>query len=46
VSSSTDFVVVGESPGSKADKARKLGVEIIDETEFLNRLGKKPQELL
>lgn len=40
VSRSTDFVVVGDSPGSKADKARGLGVEIIDEAEFLRRLGR------
>ena len=39
VSSKTDFVVVGDSPGSKADKARELGVEVIDEEEFKNRLG-------
>ena len=39
VSSKTDFVVVGDSPGSKADKARDLGVEIIDEDEFKRRLG-------
>jgi DNA ligase (NAD+) len=31
VSKKTDYVVVGDSPGSKADKAQKLGVEIIDE---------------
>ncbi len=46
VSSKTDFVVVGESPGSKADKARQLGVEIIDEAEFLKRLGKRPEDLV
>jgi len=40
VSKKTDFVVVGESPGSKADKARQLGVEIVDEAEFLRRLGR------
>ena len=40
VSKTTDFVVVGESPGSKADKARQLGVEIVDEAEFLRRLGR------
>jgi DNA ligase (NAD+) len=39
VSKNTDFVVVGTDPGSKADKAAKLGVETIDETEFLRRLG-------
>jgi DNA ligase (NAD+) len=31
VSQKTDYVVVGENPGSKADKAEKLGVEILDE---------------
>jgi len=40
VSKNTDYVVVGESPGSKADKAEKLGVKIIDEKEFLKLLGK------
>jgi DNA ligase (NAD+) len=40
VSKNTDFVVVGEGPGSKADKAPKLGVETIDEAEFLRRLGR------
>ena len=39
VSGKTDFVVVGEDPGSKADKAAQLGVEIIDETEFINRIN-------
>jgi DNA ligase (NAD+) len=38
VSKKTDFVVVGENPGSKYDKAVQLGVETIDEQEFLNRL--------
>ena len=45
VSKKTDFVVVGASAGSKADKARKLGVEIIDETELLKRLGKTPEDM-
>jgi DNA ligase (NAD+) len=31
VSSKTDYVVVGDDPGSKADKARRLGVSTIDE---------------
>ncbi|MFA6909295.1 MAG: NAD-dependent DNA ligase LigA [Patescibacteria group bacterium] len=39
VSTQTDFVVVGENPGSKADKAKKLGVNIISEKEFLELLG-------
>jgi DNA ligase (NAD+) len=34
VSKKTTAVVVGESPGSKVDKARKAGVEIIDEGAF------------
>jgi DNA ligase (NAD+) len=40
VSKSTDFVVAGVDPGTKFDKARSLGVEIVDEAEFLKRLGK------
>jgi DNA ligase (NAD+) len=39
VSKKTSFVVAGENPGSKFDKAQQLGVEIIDEKEFLKRLG-------
>ncbi|MDD3012443.1 MAG: NAD-dependent DNA ligase LigA [Candidatus Gastranaerophilales bacterium] len=35
VSSKTDFVVVGESPGSKYNKAVSLGVKILNEKEFL-----------
>ncbi len=39
VSGSTAFVVAGEDPGSKVDKARDKGVEIIDEAEFVKRLS-------
>jgi len=35
VSLRTDYVVVGENPGAKADKARKLGVATLTEAEFL-----------
>jgi DNA ligase (NAD+) len=35
VSKKTDYVVVGESPGSKADDARRLGVKILDEAALL-----------
>lgn len=39
LSSKTDFLVVGDSPGSKLEKARQLGVKIIDENEFLLLVG-------
>lgn len=38
VSTKTDYVVVGENPGSKAEKAEKLGVQILNESSFLNIL--------
>jgi len=39
VSKNTDFVVAGVNPGSKYDDAKKLGVNIIDEKEFLKLIG-------
>ncbi len=38
VSKKTDFVLAGENPGSKLDKARKLGVEVINEKQFMELL--------
>jgi DNA ligase (NAD+) len=34
VSSKTDYVVAGKDPGSKHEKAKKLGITIINEIEF------------
>ena len=39
VSKKTDFVLAGENAGSKYDKAKKLGVKIIDENEFLKMIS-------
>lgn len=38
VSKKTDYVVIGEAPGSKYEKAKKLGVEILDEQRLLDIL--------
>ncbi len=40
VSSKTDYVVVGDDPGSKYDEAVKLGVKILDEEGFFVLLDK------
>lgn len=39
VSSKTDFVVIGEDAGSKAEKAKQLGVRILSESEWLSLIN-------
>jgi DNA ligase (NAD+) len=39
VSKSTDFLLAGEEAGSKLEKAKSLGVTIIDEADLLRRVG-------
>ena len=38
VSAKTDYLIAGEEAGSKLDKAKKLGVKMLTEREFLNLL--------
>ena len=40
VSKNTDFVIVGDNPGSKYEKAMKFGITIIREDDFLKLCGK------
>jgi DNA ligase (NAD+) len=39
VSKKTDFLVVGETPGSKYERARELGIKILREEDFLKMVG-------
>jgi len=39
VSKKTDYLVAGKEPGSKLDKAKKLGVKIISEQEFIRMIS-------
>jgi len=44
VSTNTDYLVAGDNPGSKLDKARNIGtVEILDETAFTNLIQQVQQ---
>jgi len=38
VSKKVDYVVVGKDPGSKFDRAKRLGLKIINEKEFLKMI--------
>ena len=42
MSQNTDDVLAGESAGSKLDKARALGVPVLDEAQFRALLGGSP----
>jgi DNA ligase (NAD+) len=44
VSKKTDYVVAGEDPGSKYEKAKSLGVAILDEEGFLNLIRKAEEK--
>jgi len=49
VSKNTDFVLAGENPGSKLDRAREFGIKILDEKVFRKMFGSvssKPQKPL
>ena len=39
VSTNTDYVVVGEKSGSKAEKAKNLGIKILSEEDFLKKIS-------
>jgi DNA ligase (NAD+) len=38
VSKKTDYVLAGQNPGSKLDKAKELGVEVINEEQFMEMI--------
>ncbi len=42
ISKKTDYLVCGKDPGSKLEKAKKLGVKILTEEEFIGLKGGEP----
>jgi len=43
VSSNTDYLLAGESAGSKLTKANEIGVPVLDESEFNEMIGRKTE---
>ena len=39
MSSETDFLVIGANPGSKLEKAKKLGTQILSESDLMDMVG-------
>jgi len=39
VTNKTDYVIVGEDPGSKAKTAKELGIQVLSEDEFVALMG-------
>jgi len=39
VTNNTEYVIAGESPGSKFDKARELDISILNEDEFVELIN-------
>ena len=39
VSTNTDFLIIGQKAGSKAEKAKKLGIKIINEKDFISKIN-------
>ena len=46
ISSKLDYLVVGDSPGSKLNKAQELGVIILNETELFNLIEQNESKLV